>query len=148
MIKKTRQYKSELAVVGAGIAGCAATVFAQARGIQTTQIGNSGALAYTSGYFDLLGTNSSGYLNDPWAGLAQLRKDEPDHPYSKLTDQDLRGAFDEFITALNKMGISYSSPGENNHMAMLPAGACKPTFCMPETMFKGTGHRLCWFTGI
>ncbi len=138
MIKKTRQYTSELAVVGAGIAGCAATVFAQARGIQTTQIGNSGALAYTSGYFDLLGTNSSGYLKDPWAGLTQLRDSEPDHPYSKLTDQDLRCAFDEFIDALNTMGLCYNSPGEKNHLAMLPAGACKPTFCLPETMFKAT----------
>jgi len=138
MIKKTRQYKSELAVVGAGIAGCAVTVFAQARGIQTTQIGNSGALAYTSGYFDLLGADSSEYLKDPWAGLAQLRESEPDHPYSKLTDQDLRDSLDEFITALKKMGLSYSSPGEKNHLAMLPAGACKPTFCLPETMFKGT----------
>ena len=137
MIKKTRQYKSQLAVIGSGIAGCAATVFAQARGLNTTQIGNSGALAYTSGYFDLLGADTTHYLKKPWEGLKQLRKSEPDHPYCKLTDQDLFNSFEEFINTLDKMGLGYSSPGVNNHLAMLPAGACKPTFCLPNTRIKG-----------
>lgn len=138
MIKKTRRYKSELAVVGAGIAGCAATVFAQARGIKTTQIGNSGALAYTTGYLDLLGASNAEYIKNPWAGLAQLRKHEPNHPYSKISELDIRSAFDEFINALDQMGLSYSIAGDLNQLAMLPAGACKPTYCLPKTMHKGT----------
>ncbi len=138
MIKKTRQYKSELAVIGAGIAGCAATIFALSRGIKTTQIGNTGALAYTTGYFDLLGAHQAKYLQDPWQGLQQLRKQQPEHPYAKVSDEEIRSAFNEFITALDKMGLHYSSPGQNNHLAMLPAGACKPTFCLPATMQKAT----------
>jgi len=137
MIKQARQYKSDVAVVGAGIAGCAATVFAQARGFKTIQIGNSGALAYTSGYFDLLGAAEGGYLKDPWQGLARLRVAEPDHPYAKLSDDDIRNAFDEFIEALRKMGLNYSCASDGNQMAMLPAGACKPTFYVPDSMQKG-----------
>ena len=138
MINKTRHYKSDVAVVGAGIAGCAATIFAQARGLKATQIGNTGALAYTTGYLDLLGAAEAKYIKDPWAGLARLRESEPDHPYSKINDEDIRSAFDEFIAALEQMGLSYTRAEDNNHLAMLPAGACKPTCCLPETMQKGT----------
>lgn len=137
MNKKTRKYKSELAIIGSGIAGCAATIFALARGIETTQIGNSGALAYTSGYFDLLGADGAQYLQNPWEGLEQLRKNEPEHPYAKLSDKEIRDAFDEFTKSLDQMGLSYTSMAENNLLAMLPAGACKPTYSVPCTMQKG-----------
>jgi len=137
-MNKTRHFKSDIAVIGAGIAGCAATIFAQARGLKTTQIGNTGALAYTTGYLDLLGAARAEYINDPWTGLAQLRQREPDHPYNKISDEEIHNAFDEFITALEKMGLNYSPAADFNHLAMLPAGACKPTFSLPHTMQKGT----------
>ena len=138
MIKKTRHYRTQLAVVGAGFAGCAATVFALERGIKTIQIGNTGALAYTSGYLDLLGVDNAKYLKNPWEGLKLLREKEPDHPYSRLSDQDIRNAFEEFISALSQMGLSYTKPGTDNRIALLPAGACKPTYCLPETMQRST----------
>jgi len=137
MSQQTRCYQSDLAVVGAGIAGCAATVFAQARCLQTTQIGNAGALAYTSGYFDLLGVADSKYLKNPWQGLAQLREQQPDHPYAKLSDIEIRNAFEEFTETLGKMGVNYACSADSNQMAMLPAGACKPSYCVPATMRKG-----------
>lgn len=136
MIKKTRRYAIELAVIGAGISGCAATVFALARGIKTAQVGNTGALAYTSGFFDLLGVQNGEPLDNPWHGLELLRKQEPDHPYSKISDAHIHSAFAEFIKAVDEMGLSYTSPDESNHIALLPAGACKPTYCMPNTMHK------------
>lgn len=138
MIKKTRHYKSELAVIGAGIAGCAATSFALDKGIKTTQIGNTGALAYTSGYFDLLGANPDGYLQNPWQGLHQLRKQQPMHPYAKVSDTEIKQAFKQFIDALDKMGLSYHHSSQENQLAMLPAGACKPTFSLPSTMQKAS----------
>ncbi len=137
MIKDSRQYKSDLAVVGSGIAGCAATIFAQARAIKTIQIGNTGALAYTSGYFDLLGVEQTKYIKNPWDGLAQLRAREPEHPYAKISDDDIHKAFIEFTNTLNEMGLKYSCSGDSNQLAMLPAGACKPTFYVPNTMQKG-----------
>ncbi len=138
MTKETRIYQSELAVIGAGLSGCAATIFALARGIKTTQIGNTGALAYTSGYFDLLGALEGQFLKDPWSGLQQLREQDATHPYAKLTDQEILQAFNEFVVALDEMGLSYTMPADLNHLGMLPAGACKPTFCMPCTMQKST----------
>lgn len=138
MIRETRTFKSDIAVIGAGIAGCAATVFALARGLNITQIGNSGALAYTSGYLDLLGASDAQYLKNPWHGLAQLRKSEPQHPYARLDDNEIHHAYEEFIQALDEMGIGYSNAGTENHFALLPAGVIKPTFSLPSTMFNVT----------
>jgi glycerol-3-phosphate dehydrogenase subunit B len=142
MIKKTRHYQSELAVVGAGIAGCAATVFALNRGIKTIQIGNTGALAYTSGYLDLLGIDHTDVIDDPWKGLDNLRQQEPDHPYSKLSNEEIRTAFAEFVSTLNDMGLNYTTPSNNNLQAMSPAGTFKPTFCIPATMNQSIQARI------
>lgn len=134
MIKKTRQYQTQLAIIGAGIAGSAASIFALNRGIKTVQIGNTGALAYTSGYLDLLGINHGDVISDPWQGLQQLREQEPQHPYSKLDNNEIKNAFDEFIDSLQDMGLSYSKVAHSNLLAMSPAGTLKPTCCMPATM--------------
>lgn len=136
MNKKTRRYAADLAVIGAGIAGCAASVFALARGLTTVQIGNSGALAYTTGYFDLLGNHDTQYLDTPWEGLDQLRQQEPDHPFARMTNPDIQNAFVEFINAVEEMGLNYTFPSQKNHQVLLPAGVLKPTYCLPKTMQK------------
>ncbi len=134
MIKKTRHYQSELAVVGAGIAGCAASIFALNRGIKTIQIGNTGALAYTSGYLDLIGVDHTDVIDDPWQGLDRLRQQDPHHPYCKVSNDEVRTAFDEFVSTLQDMGLSYTKATDSNFVAMTPAGTLKPTHCMPATM--------------
>jgi|GEM_PF-4361184 len=45
----------DLAVIGAGLAGFAATLFAANRGLSTVQAGGTGAVSYTTGFFDVLG---------------------------------------------------------------------------------------------
>lgn len=137
MIKQTRIHETELAVIGAGISGCAATLFALNRGIKVTQIGNTGALAFTSGYLDLLGVQDGSIISSPWSALDRLRTTEPEHPYCRMSRQTIETAFAEFVDALDEMGLCYTRPGENNHMALLPIGAVKPTFCIPETMRQG-----------
>lgn len=137
MIKQTRYHQTELAVIGAGISGCAATLFALNRGIKVTQIGNTGALAFTSGYLDLFGVDQGTIISNPWVALGRLREDQPQHPYSRIPDQTIEDAFSEFVDALDQRGLSYTMPGENNRMALLPTGAVKPTLCLPKTMSQG-----------
>ena len=55
MSDEARHFTTELAVIGSGLAGFAASIFALKRNIKTAQIGNTGAIAYTTGYLDLLG---------------------------------------------------------------------------------------------
>ena len=86
MKEEIRHFDTELAVIGSGIAGCAASIFALNRGIKTAQVGNTGAVAYTTGYLDLLGAieGSAAAVDNPWDGLEQLKKSQPDHPLSRI----------------------------------------------------------------
>ncbi len=137
MKRSQRRYECQLAVVGAGLAGMAATVFALQRDINTAQTGNTGAIAYTTGYFDLLGQHNGKLLSDPWQGLDALRRDEPEHPLSKLSNSEIRTAFTYFAESISAMGVQYTTPGLHNQFALTPAGTTKPTMCLPATMLAG-----------
>ncbi|MCP3867865.1 MAG: anaerobic glycerol-3-phosphate dehydrogenase subunit B [Gammaproteobacteria bacterium] len=137
MTTKPRVYQTQLAVIGSGLAGFAAAVFALDKGISTAQVGNTGAIAYTTGYLDLLGGCGEQLLEDPWEGLKQLRNDEPRHPLSRVSDGEIQEAFSLFTRALSDMGINYTKPGERNLFALSPAGTTKPTLSVPETMITG-----------
>jgi len=141
MIKETRHYKTQLAVVGSGLAGFAASVFALGRGITCAQMGNTGAIAYTTGYFDLFGNHQNRLLDDPWEGLDLLRESEPDHPLSRIDKKDIRAAFEQFTETLTEMGIGYTSTGDRNLFALSPAGTVKPTLSVPKTMLSGIEAR-------
>ena len=92
MKDQTRLFETELAVIGTGLAGVAASIFAMKRGITTAQTGNTGALAYTTGYLDLLGCDqkdSTLACNDPWEGLKRLRMSDPLHPLVRISEKDI-----------------------------------------------------------
>lgn len=138
MKRIARHVETQLAVIGAGIAGFAASIFALERGLKTVQMGHSGAIAYTTGYLDLLGAAGGGRaIRDPWAGLETLRRTEPDHPLARIPPADIRAAMTTFAAAVTDMGIACTPPADENITALLPAGLTKPTLSLPETMAAG-----------
>lgn len=139
MREETRQFETELAVIGSGIAGCAAAIFALNKKIKTAQVGNTGALAYTTGYLDLLGARegSSVAVDNPWDGLEELKKSSPEHPLSHISAHDIKEGFRQFTTFLSECGIAYTGPQETNITALTPAGTLKKTLCVPSTMAAG-----------
>lgn len=138
MKRQHRRIETQLAVVGTGIAGFAASLFARERGLEVAQFGHSGALAYTTGYFDLLGVVDGRKIADPWAGLDRLAESDPDHPLARLDKGAIRSALGSFVASVNEMGISYTPPGPRNVTALLPYGVTKPTLALPATMLPGT----------
>jgi glycerol-3-phosphate dehydrogenase subunit B len=139
MVEPPRNFTAELAVIGSGMAGFAASVFAIKRKISTALTGNSGAMAYTTGYLDLLGRVDGSVVSvtDPWQALEHLRSTQPDHPYSRIAAADIRCAFDQFTAFLAQGGITYSPAAGRNVTALTPAGTLKQTLCMPATMVAG-----------
>jgi glycerol-3-phosphate dehydrogenase subunit B len=139
MIEEARHFETELAVIGSGIAGFAASIFALNRKIASAQIGNTGAVAYTTGYLDLLGSieGGPGAIDDPWAGIEQLKVSSPNHPLCKIPADDIRTGFDQFTSFLGNCGIKYTAPEEHNLTALTPAGTLKKTLCVPATMEAG-----------
>jgi len=140
MTNEKREFITDLAVIGSGLAGMAASIFALKRGISTAQAGNTGALAYTTGYLDLLGDTgieSGDHPGDPWMGIRELQKRQPDHPLARVPERDIHEAFAQFTSFISGCGIAYGSPGPSNLRALTPAGTTKPTFSVPATMQAG-----------
>lgn len=134
MIKQPRRHRAELLVIGSGLAGTAATLFALERGVEVALVGNTGAIAFTTGYLDLLGYDGRGLVDDPWQALARLREDEPRHPLANVAADDIRAAFAGFTRSLTDMELGYATPGGRNVLALTPAGTLKPTLSLPLTM--------------
>ncbi len=139
MIEESRHFETDLAVIGSGIAGFAASIFALNRKINTAQVGNTGAVAYTTGYLDLLGfsEDSSCVIDNPWESLEQLKKSQPNHPLSRINAADIREAFEQFIAFPAESGIAYTSPQDTNISVLTPVGTLKKTLCVPATMASG-----------
>ncbi len=134
----------DLAIIGTGIAGMAAAVFAANRGLSVVQAGSTGALAYTSGVFDVLGAlpseAASGrpmVVRKPFAAMADLFRIEPGHPYAGLTPEEIRAAFAEVLAFLADIGLPYQTGGDDNYQLPSPAGTVKHSWCVPETTLAG-----------
>lgn len=143
--------KCDVAVVGAGLAGAAAGLFAARAGHETVQVGPMGGVLFASGLFDLLVVHpvasphatgdaappvlpESRVWDDPWAALAALRRDEPRHPLARVSDADLRAAFGAMIAALDGVGLDYAPPDGANVLVPTAMGTVRYAFCVPRTM--------------
>jgi glycerol-3-phosphate dehydrogenase subunit B len=130
----------ELLVIGRGMAGMAAALFAVNRGLSTVQVGMTGELLFASGLLDLLGVYpliEKKPWDDPWAGIDLLRQDVPNHPYARLKREEIRGAFEEVFTFLEDNGLPYCTRDGQNSQVMTPAGTTKRTYGVPKTMWSG-----------
>jgi len=130
----------DLFIIGAGMAGSAAALFAARRGIDTVQVGLTGETLYASGLFDLYGVAHSknrALIDDPWEGLKQLKKVHPEHPYSRLSIDQIRSAMDELTAFMADSGQAYRGYPSKNVRLITPVGSVKRTFRVPETMWNG-----------
>ncbi len=130
----------ELLVIGRGMAGMAAALFAANRGLSTVQVGMTGGLIFASGLLDLLGVyplHEKKQWEDPWAGIDLLVQDLPNHPYARLKREEIQGALHEVLSFLEEHGLPYARQDARNSQVMTPAGTIKYTYCLPKTMWNG-----------
>ena len=130
----------EIAVIGAGMAGMAAALFAANRGLSVVQVGGPGGISFSSGLLDLMGVHpvEEGRLwKDPWAGLDALKSDIPGHPLARIEARDIRAAIEEYTGFLDEEGFPYSSLLDQNVQMVTPLGTVKPSYAVPRTMWKG-----------
>lgn len=130
----------ELTVIGAGMAGMAAALFAAHRGVSVAQVGRIGGITFASGLLDLMGVHpvaEKRIWQDPWAAIEALVADEPEHPYARLSREDIRLAFDEMLEFLDEAGLPYFRDMQRNSAVLTPVGTIKHTYAVPETMWAG-----------
>jgi glycerol-3-phosphate dehydrogenase subunit B len=130
----------QLLVIGAGMAGMAAALFAARRHVATVQVGLSAEIIYASGLIDLLGVHpieKGRRWRNPWAAIAAISKSCPNHPFARLSRSDIRAALNEFIGFLATAGLPYRCYKNRNADVVTPVGSIKRTYAVPESMWRG-----------
>jgi glycerol-3-phosphate dehydrogenase subunit B len=135
-----RRVSCDVAVIGAGMAGMAAALFAAERGLTCIQVGNGGGILFASGLLDLLGVHPVAEhrrWRSPYDALAALAQAQPDHPLARVDPSSIRSAFETFVTALGAAGIPYAPLSDRNRNLLTSIGTIKTTFGVPRSMFAG-----------
>jgi len=130
----------QLLVIGAGMAGMAAALFAANRNISTVQVGIPGEILYASGLIDLLGVHpieKRRQWRNPWSAIAAVSRSLPNHPYARISEKAIRRALDECLTALKSAGLPYRHYKDRNADVVTPAGSIKRTYAVPDSMWNG-----------
>lgn len=133
-------HRCDLLVVGTGMAGMAAALFAALRGIETAHVGMTGSINFASGLLDLMGvqpTDEGRVRTDPWAAIAESVRENPGHPYARLERPEIEIAFAEVTDFLAGAGVAYRGHPDRNVRVLTAAGTAKPTYRVPETMWAG-----------
>ncbi len=128
--------RTELAIIGSGMAGMAAALFAANRKIPAVVAGGAGGFEYASGLLDLWGLTrpDQGYCKNPWQGIGQIAKIWPSHPFSKIPEPNITQAFEELIAGLKNHGLDYTGLPRENSRIITAFGTAKPTYRLPVTM--------------
>ncbi len=130
----------DVCVIGTGLAGMAATLFAANRGLSVVQMGHTGEIIFASGLLDLLGVHPVGEKrswSEPWAAIDALVRDIPQHPYARLKKEDIKAAFNEILSFLEETGLTYHRNIDHNSEVLTSLGTIKSTYAVPHTMWNG-----------
>jgi glycerol-3-phosphate dehydrogenase subunit B len=143
-MSKAETLKCDLMIIGTGMAGMSAAVFAAARGLSVVQAGRTGEIIFSSGLIDLMGVyplQERRQWDNPWEAIGTLCRERPQHPYAKLTEDEIRSALTEMFQFLDKAGIPYYWREDRNCRILTPVGTTKVTYGVPTTMAGGV-HAL------
>lgn len=132
--KASQTFETDLLIIGSGMAGMAAAVFAANRNIDTIVAGAAGGFEYASGLMDLWGlslTKDKTISRKPWDMLARLKDQQPLHPYARLENREISEAFSEMTKTLRNSGLTYTGYPVLNHGVLTPFGTVHPTYRLP-----------------
>ncbi len=126
----------DLLIIGAGMTGVSAALFANELGLKTVIAGKVGETLYSSGLIDLISSfpvNDKKIHDDPWALINEIKKSDSEHPYSFIDNIDIEKSLKKIITYFGDAGLQYRCNGKNSRI-ITPLGHTKSTYCYPETM--------------
>ena len=130
----------DVAIIGAGMAGMAAALFAAERGLSCIQIGSGGGILFASGLLDLLAVQpvvGHRLWQSPYEALAALAHEQPGHPLARVEPDAVHTAFETFVAALGSAGMPYAPLGERNSHVITSIGTVKTSYGVPLTMVAG-----------
>ena len=119
------QMNCQVAVIGAGTAGMAAAIFAANRGLSVVQVGKASELSFSSGCLDLFSTipgEELRHFENPFEGIEALVDEQPNHPYARVSRDEIAQSFEEFTAFMAGAGMKYHCSPGNNQQIITPAG--------------------------
>ena len=117
-------------IIGGGLAGmvCGIRLAEAGKRCAIVSQGQS-ALHFSSGSFDLLSRLPDGTaVNDPMAGIVELEKMAPEHPYSVLGSELCKKYARQVPEVLRSAGIAVEGDCCRNHYRITPLGKAKATW--------------------
>ena len=155
MMSKDAALECDLAIIGCGLSGMAAALFAAENGVSTVVAGVSGGLIFASGLLDVMGNHpiETGHRwVDPWVAIDAVSKDIPNHPYARITPGLIKESLGQVVSFLGENDLSYVKSGENNSEIMTQLGTTKTSYYIPQTMWEGVSalkeKRPCLIVGF
>jgi glycerol-3-phosphate dehydrogenase subunit B len=137
--------ETDVLVIGAGLSGLAAAWQVASRGRRVRVITKGwGATHWHSGCIDVLGyypVESQAAVESPAAGVAQLIRENPRHPYALVGLETLGQALRAFQQLCATAGYPMHGSLERNWLLPSAVGATRPTCLAPETMISGDLRR-------
>ena len=122
--------KTDIVVVGSGLAGMTAALIAAQSGKQVTLLTHGvGSLAISSGTVDVLGYVDGKAVDDPFAAMADLPEQ---HPYRLVGEDEVRSAVDWLRELSRKGGLSMTT-AESNRRLVTVMGTLKPSWLTPDS---------------
>jgi glycerol-3-phosphate dehydrogenase subunit B len=129
--------ESDIMIIGSGLTGMSAALFATNEGLKVSQVGGSGGTLFSGGYFDLLGNHRKKTKHNPWETMEALLKDYPNHPYAKLSRKIVETAFEKLLLFLKKQGLVYRFSENQNQKVITSFGALKESYCLTQSFYNG-----------
>lgn len=129
--------ESDLMIIGNGLTGMSAALFAASEGLSVTQVGGSSGTLFSGGYFDLLGNHHHKTNDNPWETVEALIRDNPDHPYAKLSRKQIEAAFEKLLHFLKNQALIYRFSENRNQKLITAFGALKTSYCLTQSIANG-----------
>lgn len=122
--------KTDIVVVGSGLAGMTAALVAAQSGKQVTLLTHGvGSLAISSGTVDVLGYVDGNAVTDPFEAMASLSEQ---HPYRLVGEESVRASLGWLRDLCRKSGLTMTAAEENRRLVTV-MGTLKPSWLTPDS---------------
>lgn len=129
--------KFDSLIIGGGVAGLSCAIRCAEAGLKTAVIAaGQSALHFSSGSIDLLGRLPNGELvTHPFEAFAALEQQQPEHPYCKIGQSNVKTALDWYQAMMAECGVQLTAQDDDtNHLRLTPMGTFRATWLSQQTV--------------